>query len=457
MPAKARWWSRGSGTRPALRRPVAALVLGLAAAVPAHAADCEASLLRELGWRIEERPQPLATIAGGLPCARADLAEAQAAGDLRIVLPAGSDPALRARTLRAALADPATRCAYGFLLGDATRRAAERLQANPGYRFSALQLGWIGFGAGGARSQGWERTRSFGRRYQPSGSHLAAIETFYSGRVRSECGVGRQVAQLATLAELFGPAFETEFTAGELSIGTFVSLHDSDSVLLGRAAGDVLGDAKARRAAALGPQALVGLPGFVEHVFDRDSLDDINNQAENFVVTAVAPEAAAALRRHGGFEHYDRINREVWRLAQDLAPPGRRGFERLLYERDPRLRAGLDAEAAAVVARIDALLDDPFYRGFEIYVHPMGIRPIGYHIVRLLDRNPRTPYATELVLHNMHTTLFRRWMAWRLRTCGMAEDAAVRLAAEAIPHSGRTGFGPAPAPAPAPAGGAAVQ
>ena len=68
-----------------------------------------------------------------------------------------------------------------------------------------------------------------------------------------------------------------------------------------------------------------------------------------------------------------------------------------------------------------ALLDDPFYRGFMIYVHPQGVRPIGFHVARLLDRNPRTPYAIELALHNLHTTLYRRWLDSRLReTAGTA-------------------------------------
>ncbi|MNN92729.1 hypothetical protein D3C81_2110550 [compost metagenome] len=52
-----------------------------------------------------------------------------------------------------------------------------------------------------------------------------------------------------------------------------------------------------------------------------------------------------------------------------------------------------------------------------IYVHPRGIRPVRYHIARLLDRNPRTPFAFELGLHNLHTTLYRRWIDARLRQC----------------------------------------
>jgi hypothetical protein len=60
-----------------------------------------------------------------------------------------------------------------------------------------------------------------------------------------------------------------------------------------------------------------------------------------------------------------------------------------------------------------ALLSDPFYREFEIYVHPKDVKPVGYHIARLLDRNPRTPFRIELGLHNLHTTIYERWAAQR--------------------------------------------
>ncbi|MBW8774446.1 MAG: hypothetical protein JF596_05125, partial [Stenotrophomonas sp.] len=66
---------------------------------------------------------------------------------------------------------------------------------------------------------------------------------------------------------------------------------------------------------------------------------------------------------------------------------------------------------------MDQLLDDPFYQQFVIYVHPRGIRPVGYHIARLLDRNPRTPFSIDLAVHNLHTTLYRRWREAQLRHC----------------------------------------
>lgn len=398
-----------------------AVALSLPGATIAAPTDCVQSLLERLGWQLAEADIDAPRVQGGPVCTRADLQDAQASGDLRVELPRTWSDAQRAPFLRTLLDDAATVCAYTFELGNATRRAATRLQDNPGYRFSGLQLGWIGFGPGGAAAQGWEGFRSLGRGYQPAGRNSTALQAFYDGRVRSECGVGRQVAQLATQRELYGDAgFDAAFSPAELSIGTFLTLHDTDSILLGKHAGEFFADGKAVRTSRRGRQAFVGTPGFIEHVFDRQFLDDINNQAENFVVVEVSAAAGEALRTHGGFAHYDRINRRIWALASQIPGPGPRRFERLLFERDPDLRASLPARQQPVLAELDALLDDPFYQGFVIYVHPRGIRPVGYHVARLLDRNPRTPFAFELGLHNLHTTLYRRWVDTQLQQCAAA-------------------------------------
>ncbi|ECH9271726.1 hypothetical protein AAP84_25350, partial [Salmonella enterica subsp. enterica] len=206
-------------------------------------------------------------------------------------------------------------------------------------------------------------------------------------------------------------------SADELSIGTFLALHGTDSILLGAHAGDFFADGKAVRTSAMGRQAFVGVPGFIEHAYDKATLDDLSNQAENFVVVEVGEDAARALATHGGLAWYDQRNVELWKLAQDIPRTGQRYFERLLFERDPEVRAALAPRYHATLARMDRLLDDPFYQQFVIYVHPRGIRPIGYHIARLLDRNPRTPFSIDLAVHNLHTTLYRRWCEAQLRHC----------------------------------------
>ena len=413
--------------RHTVRRIGAALLLGLACHAQAATAGgaCEREALASLGWQFVEDDVGTPAIEPGSPCDRASLAEAHAAGDLRVRVPPGLDAPQRAALHAELRAHPATICAHGFAIGAATRRAVDRLVTNRGFRFSLLQLGWIGFGPTGSARDGWEPMVSFGRAYRPRGRNSDAILGFYEGEVRAECGVGRQVAQYASQAELYGAAgFDTAFAADEIVIGTFNRLRASDSVLLGSAAGDLVHDGLARRASSQGRQALMGLPGFVFHVFDRRYLDDIHNQAENFVVYDVDDAAANALRAHGGLARYNAVNREVWELARTLPPvDARRYFERLLHDREPGLRTALDDTSRATVARIDALLADPFYRGFRVYVHKLGVRPVGYHVVRLLDRNPRTPFRIELGQHNVHTTLLQRYIDHRVEACRTSRDA----------------------------------
>jgi hypothetical protein len=404
---------------------VAALSSGAAGAA-APGGHCALQALAGLGWRFEPADAATPAIEGGTPCERGSLAEAQAAGDLRVLVPRDAGTA-RLDALAAALrTHPATRCAYGLALGEATRRAVDRLVANDGFRFSWLQIGWIGFGPTGSARDGWEPLVSFGRAYRPRAGNAAAINGFYDGQVRAECGVGRQVAQYAAQAELFGAeGFDRAFEADEIVIGTFNQLRASHSVLLGASAGTFVHDGLARDAAARGRQAFMGLPGFVFHVFDRSHLDDIHNQAENFVVYDVSAAAAAALRERNGFGWYNARNRELWELSRTL-PPGRGGeyFKRLLQHRDPALRAALDERSRSTVERMDALLDDPFYRGFRIYVHKLGVQPVGWHIARLLDRNPRTPFRIELALYNAPTTLLERYLEDLAGECEAASVTA---------------------------------
>ncbi len=415
-----------------LRVACAALLASASASAtpPDGATSCRSQLLSDLGWRFQSAEVDAIEIHGGTPCDRASLDEAHAAGDLVVRMPVDLDAAARDRMMKSLMLHPATRCAYGFALGDATRRAADRLAGNDGFRFTALQTGWIGFGAGGAARDGWQPIAWFGRGYIPRGRNSEAIAGFYDGSIRAECGVGRQIAQYAAQAELYGmTAFDEAFDADEIVIGTFMRIRPTRSILLGSSAGTYARDGRAVAASALGRQAFMGVPGFIFHVLDESTLDDINNQAENFVVYDVSAEAAAALREHAGFEHYNRVNHDAWLLARQIvaavpAPRPYRYFERLLYERDPTLRAALPDNAKVAVAQLDALLDEPFYRGFRVYVHRQGIKPVAFHIVRLFDRNPRTPFRIEIGLHNVYTTLYDRYLAYRLDDCERGRLAA---------------------------------
>jgi hypothetical protein len=379
-------------------------------------ATCTIRVLRELGWQVERGDASSLRIDAGQACTRADQADARAQGDLQLLVP--GKMAVTPALLEQLASHPASHCAYAMRLGESTRVAVDALVANPSFRFSALQTGWIGFGSGGARRDGWEPMRSFGRAFRPLASPSQAIQGFYRGSVRAECGVGRQIAQYGSVHELFGThGFDAAFSRDEIVIGTFRQLNRSGSVLLGSAAGRFIHDGDGQQAAAQGRQAWSGLPGFIVHVFERHTLDDVNNQAENFVVYRVSDAAAKALQAHGGFAHYNRQAHALWELARRSELSAQRIFERLLHERDSRLRSAISPRNRSLIEQMDAILADPFFQGFEIYVHPKGVKPVAYHFARLLDRNPRTPFRIELALHNLHTTIYDRWLAQRFEAC----------------------------------------
>lgn len=384
-------------------------------------AACLYRFLQDLGWRFTPGTGTTMKIVAGTPCERADLTEAHDAGDLQAELPASvqlqADPQRWLADLDALINHPATLCAYKFRLGNAARAAIDKLAANSSYRFSGLQFGWVGFGLSGAAAKGWEPIYRWGRGYQPITSNYHAIQSFYNDRVRSECGVGRQIAQYATQAELYGPqAFDAEFAKDEIVIGTFNKLHRTRSILLGSHAGELFADGLARATAQLGRQAFVGLPGFI-HAVDRATLTDISNQAENFVIYDVTSDAANALRNQQGFAYYNARNEELWQLAQNIRAGSGHKFQRLLIDKEPELRRDLNTTERTAVEAMDNILADPFYSGFMIYVHAQGVQAVGYHIARLLDRNPGTPFRIELALHNLHTELYLRYARHQIHAC----------------------------------------
>lgn len=305
--------------------------------------------------------------------------------------------------------DAGTRCAFQRLVGEAARRAADQLVANEQYGFTGLQGGWFV-----TESGHWEPVVSFGRAHQPTALPSLAIESLYRVRSAGECGTGRQVAQLAALYELFGAeALDESFRAEEMVIGTFRQLRTSQSVLLGSGAGELIYDGLARRAAEGGPWALEGLPGALFNVKGHAFLDSIANQAQNFVVYGVRPEAMLRLRAEGGVASLNGRLQQIWGLARGLKATWRRGFERALYWRESEEIQGLRDQDEAATLGLLALLDDPLLQGIYVYVHDHGVQPLAYHVIRMLDQNPRTPYRLELFAHNVTT----EWLKRYLRAC----------------------------------------
>jgi len=63
------------------------------------------------------------------------------------------------------------------------------------------------------------------------------------------------------------------------------------------------------------------------------------------------------------------------------------------------------------------MLQDPFLNETQIYVHPFGPRNIAWHIARLAQLNPRTPYMLRFYPDVMHRGVLNRWVKSQLDDC----------------------------------------
>lgn len=395
--------------RAAGRRLFLVAALALPFAVHAATAQCIERALVDLGWTLHDGPMH---VAAGSPCERDGLADARAHGDLHAWLPADDT---REEALRRLLLDPASGCAFRLRLADATRDAVGALVANERYGFWRVGWRWLAFDRDAAAH--WRPTHSFGRGYVPATTNSAAIGVFARAGAHAECGVGRQVAQYAGFAALFGnDGFDAAFDRDEIVLGTFAKHAGTRSVLLGSGAGALVGDGLGRDAARRGRAALLASPAFLFAV-ERGRVVDIANQAQNGVVIEVEDAAFAALRDAGSLAPANAAALRAWQLSRAIERRGPRWFQRLLGEDDAIAWSLLpdDDRASAQAARealAHALLD-----GISLYGHAHGVKPLRWWVARMLDRNPGTPYRFELANHNLDGEIRERWLAWRIALC----------------------------------------
>jgi len=370
-----------------------------AALTPGQRAD--KALLEALGWRFVVDAQATSiAVAGGTPTMRRDLAAAQAAGDLRIVLPPSPASAELSR-LAASLSEIAdsipSRGAWQFLVAPAVERATARLAAN------AAGGAWVFPHWGPVPAQifsmdppasAWVRR---GKIYLARTTPSAAIEAFYREPASTECYVAQTIAAYATQYELLGPArFDEAYAPAEITIGQVEPYHDTP---IGRSmlappdapwralfirpsegeedAGVVLG--------RLGPMAFPGLTGIL--------MDPRGTRIANQNLTIVSVDAAAArqLVEQGGFGVIGARSVELvdmWRAA-----------------RGPRVTG---ADLTAWDRRSRAILAEPVMRGIRVYIHPYGVLTLG-EMVEKLGHRDRSAVAFTLYAEAREDLFFQRW------------------------------------------------
>ncbi|MBC7385809.1 MAG: hypothetical protein H7301_06570 [Cryobacterium sp.] len=385
--------------------------------------SCQWNLLKELGWRAERSTKTGFSISPQLAC-HSDSFVIENPSGLILKISEKTSPLELSRLqseFEKLLTSKETFCGYKHLVSKAAVLAAEKLVANPDFDFKTLQWGFIQFGTTrDFPKQAWKNTwipRKL--RYVPKSPPSRAIEQFYFGRVRSECAVGLQAAEMAMTYELFGAlGFDRSFSSREFTMGTYASINDDEQIFHGEDLEDrnVI-DQEGKFLPAKGVTGLIGYSGYLENVYGEDFLDNKANRGENFLILRASEAAAQAIARAGSFSEMNDLMKQVQKLVEQSENPKREAKE--IYA--DRFSTMPNENKSHVHTEVDRLLSRPEFTDLLLFVqssrHNEKIRELRYHVKRLLKLNPRTPYKIRLYRSPIDTQIFQRFTAERMDSC----------------------------------------
>jgi hypothetical protein len=260
-----------------------------------------------------------------------------------------------------------------------------------------------------------------------------SLSNLYHSMFSSECGTGLQLAEYSTLNELFGTAeMENRFQPENIFVGDWSDVNQSQSVIHGKVGRRVF-SMDGLEYAQQGSRMLIGLPGYIGSLYDESHLDDKTNRNENFIVVDASEAAAQALVSRGGLLKYLDYLKTIWKLTSTLSSEELQGLQTLANEgklQSADIRSITQAmpppvldrrdkpDASATALQVAEMLSDPFLNETKVYVHPIGVKPISWHILRLARVNSRTPYGVSFYAEATHGEIFDRWLDLQLQSCG---------------------------------------
>ncbi len=381
---------------------------------------CQLEVLEKLGWQVGEKADSkVAATPAADVCQTGSLEDSVRGGALKLAVDSRASAAeiseIR-RSYPSLLAGPQSLCAYKFQVARAVSSAASKLAANGRYVFSKpLQWSFVRMRKGPKPAQrGWERSILPGKTlFYPRHSLSDAVEEFYTGKVQSECAVGLQIAQMATVYELFGKsAFNESFTFAEFPIGTYDRVEKSANIFFGNDA-NLESDSLASGLAREGGMTMVGVAGYLGNVLGESYLDNPPDRGENLLIVSVPPEAARAIADAGSIDAMNAKMRKAWEIVRASADPAKESKE---IFNDSENTAS-DSQKSATHRAVDAILASPEIAGIQVFVHPLGTHSLRYHVKRLIGANPRTPYALQLYDSPINGEVFSRYKKSLMNTC----------------------------------------
>ncbi len=343
---------------------------------------------------------------------------------LKIEMKSGSSTALDQ-----AINSAGTNCVYQNQLGLAVKTATQKLKRNKFYIFSPfwqddlLRIGGL--------KKAWKKvacTDEDNQCFIPASEDKAkSIDALYESHFSSDCSVGLQLAEYAMIKELMGTEhFNTYFSNEEIFLGLFPDSSQSKSFTRGLNENAVWAE-EGLKYAESGFQSFIGVSGAIKSVFDEKFLDDIPNVNENFMIVESTQAAAQAFIKKGGLAGYEKELRKIWELTrtvtkvelhalQDVAEMNYLVQANEIFVQGKMPPDGSQTISATTVQILN-LLKDPFLSETQLYVHPVGQRSIAWHILRLAQINPRTPYKVDFYHEVIHGELYNRWMKSNLDDC----------------------------------------
>lgn len=396
-----------------------------------YSAQCKIQVLKNIGWTVNSDANENSVSKLSDKCEAGAMAELSSQLKLNLNL-SGSDERSIQNTLEKAFLSSATNCAFQTKLNAAAIKATRALKYNRLYVFTPF---WINDDIRlGTMKKEWTRVQcaNNGRCFTPlAGKTGKAIQALYGSIFSTDCGVGLELAEYATIKELFGlENFNRHFTNDEIIAGDIQSLPGSKSFTRGNSSKRIL-PANGLAYAGAGYQSFIGVSGYVGSVFDKSFLDNETNVNENFMIVGSSKAAAETFYKNGGLTYYDDYLRKIWELSHQSSMEELRALENIAYfdrlgtATDITVQNEIPVDAAIgvgpVTIEILNLLKDPFLNETQIYVHPFGPHSISWHIARLAQLNPRTPYNVRFYPDVMHYGVYDRWIQSQLDDCESAK------------------------------------
>lgn len=419
---------------------------------------CKLQVLGEMGWELQS--------SSGLTSIT-PLTDTDGCSDVAPVLgvPASIEDASSVESAlnRALTADP-TFCKYKSLLKRAGETAARKLYSNSGFAFRQPQDPVCTFNSTGD----WKN--SYGGLTQPSGSRCEAIRALYNKSTKSDCAIGLHSIHMASQYELYGcDHFDLAFSNEDLTLGNhWGEVFGSDNIVYGaprekfgtfyepydsnkhpESSADQF-DPGAKQTAAKGRLALIGLGGYIgykneEHLIH---LDDQSNKGQNFVILETSDEGARALSEKGthGYDkpleeaykrmlkiyyktkpdgslmkrYIDNVTKNWLKNATDIMTDWLENSKR--GSAIPALPTPYEPNAdteqmTRLMTEIMIILNDPFLRDTQVFVHPHEKMSLGHYVIYQLLENTRIPPAIVLYGSTVNTLLFTRHLEYKIEQC----------------------------------------